>query len=72
MGEFKVRLIKRGDDSSEFNVRLSSEYFPDSELEAFLDHSLSNIFTSWSVDSPVPASINNVTGIIISLKIVTT
>ena len=65
MGEFKVRLIKCGDETSEFNVSLSSKYFPDSELETFFYHSLSHIFSSWSVDSPVPASINNVAMIII-------
>ena len=65
MGEFKVRLIKQGKETSEFNVISSSKYFPDSELERYLYQYLRDIFISWSVDSPVPASINNVTGIII-------
>jgi hypothetical protein len=65
MGNFKVRLIKDGKETSEFNVRLSSKYQADSELETFFYHHLRHIFTSWSVDNPVPASINNVIGIII-------
>jgi hypothetical protein len=65
MGEFKVRLIKCGDETSKFNVSLSSEYFPDSELETFFYKCLRYIFISWSVDSPVPASINNVKMIVI-------
>jgi hypothetical protein len=65
MGEVKVRLIKCGDETSEFNVSLSSKYFPDSELETFFYQHLKYLFISWSVDSPVPASINNVKMIVI-------